>query len=52
MARLGAGLGLVLLGWTQRATTDRERYGLSLVPLARHRARREAGRCINLAAFP
>jgi D-3-phosphoglycerate dehydrogenase len=33
MARLGAGLGMALLGWTRRATKDRERYGLSLVPL-------------------
>ncbi len=33
MARLGAGIGMRLLGWTRRASKDRERYGLSLVPL-------------------
>jgi phosphoglycerate dehydrogenase-like enzyme len=33
MARLGAGLGMRLLGWTRRPTTERERYGLKLVSL-------------------
>lgn len=33
MARLGAGLGMKLLGWTRRATPDRARHGLVLVPL-------------------
>lgn len=33
MARLGAGVGMALLGWTRRATPDRARHGLVLVPL-------------------
>lgn len=33
MARLGAGLGMKLLGWTRRATPDRARHGLVLAPL-------------------
>ena len=33
MARLGAGIGMRLLGWSRRLTSDRERYGLSLVSL-------------------
>ena len=33
MARLGAGIGMQLLGWTRRATPDRARHGLVLVPL-------------------
>ncbi len=31
MARLGAGIGMPLLGWTRRATPERARYGLALV---------------------
>src|SRR5436853_4621116 len=33
MARLGAGLGMELIGWTRRATPDRARHGLRLVSL-------------------
>jgi phosphoglycerate dehydrogenase-like enzyme len=33
MARLGAGLGMRLLGWTRRASADRARHGVTLVPL-------------------
>jgi D-3-phosphoglycerate dehydrogenase len=33
MARLGAGVGMRLVGWTRRATPDRARHGLVLVPL-------------------
>jgi D-3-phosphoglycerate dehydrogenase len=33
MARLGAGLGMRLLGWTRRPGQERERYGLKLVAL-------------------
>ena len=33
MARLGAGIGMELIGWTRRATPDRARHGLRLVPL-------------------
>jgi D-3-phosphoglycerate dehydrogenase len=33
MARLGAGLGLKLLGWTRRPAADRARHGLALVSL-------------------
>lgn len=33
MARLGAGVGMRLLGWTRRATPDRARHGLTLVSL-------------------
>jgi phosphoglycerate dehydrogenase-like enzyme len=33
MARLGAGVGMRLLGWTRRPTAERARYGLTLVPL-------------------
>lgn len=33
MARLGAGVGMQLLGWTRRATPDRARHGLVFVPL-------------------
>lgn len=33
MARLGAGVGMRLLGWTRHATPDRARHGLALVPL-------------------
>jgi D-3-phosphoglycerate dehydrogenase len=33
MARLGAGLGMRLLGWTRRAAQERERHGLKLVLL-------------------
>jgi D-3-phosphoglycerate dehydrogenase len=33
MARLGAGVGMNLLGWTRTATPDRARYGLRLVGL-------------------
>jgi D-3-phosphoglycerate dehydrogenase len=32
-ARLGAGIGMQLIGWTRRATPDRARHGLRLVPL-------------------
>jgi phosphoglycerate dehydrogenase-like enzyme len=34
MARLGAGIGMQLIGWTRRATPDRAVHGLRLVPLA------------------
>jgi phosphoglycerate dehydrogenase-like enzyme len=33
MARLGAGVGMPLLGWTRSATADRAQYGLRLVTL-------------------
>jgi D-3-phosphoglycerate dehydrogenase len=33
MARLGAGIGMRLIGWTRRASPERARYGLTLVPL-------------------
>jgi D-3-phosphoglycerate dehydrogenase len=33
MARLGAGLGMRLLGWTRRASPERAVHGLTLVPL-------------------
>jgi D-3-phosphoglycerate dehydrogenase len=33
VARLGAGIGMRLVGWTRRATPDRARHGLALVPL-------------------
>ena len=33
MARLGAGIGMKLVGWTRNATPDRARHGLVLVPL-------------------
>jgi phosphoglycerate dehydrogenase-like enzyme len=33
MARLGAGIGMRLLGWTRNATPDRAVHGLTLVPL-------------------
>jgi D-3-phosphoglycerate dehydrogenase len=33
MARLGAGLGMRLIGWTRRASPDRARHGLTLVSL-------------------
>jgi D-3-phosphoglycerate dehydrogenase len=33
MARLGAGLGMRLTGWTRRATADRARHGVTLVAL-------------------
>jgi phosphoglycerate dehydrogenase-like enzyme len=33
MARLGAGLGMRLIGWTRRATPDRAVHGLALVDL-------------------
>jgi phosphoglycerate dehydrogenase-like enzyme len=33
MARLGAGLGMRLLGWTRRPAPERARHGLALVPL-------------------
>ncbi len=33
MARLGAGIGMRLLGWTRRASPERARYGLTFVPL-------------------
>jgi D-3-phosphoglycerate dehydrogenase len=33
MARLGAGIGMRVLGWTRRASPDRARHGLTLVPL-------------------
>src|SRR5262245_56915703 len=33
MARLGAGLGMRLIGWTRRATPDRARHGVTLVDL-------------------
>jgi D-3-phosphoglycerate dehydrogenase len=33
MARLGAGLGMRLLGWTRRPSPDRARHGLTLVSL-------------------
>jgi D-3-phosphoglycerate dehydrogenase len=33
MARLGAGLGMRLIGWTRRATPERAAHGLVLVPL-------------------
>jgi D-3-phosphoglycerate dehydrogenase len=33
MARLGAGIGMKLVGWTRNATPDRARHGLVLAPL-------------------
>jgi len=33
MARLGAGLGMRLLGWTRRASPERARHGVTLVAL-------------------
>ena len=33
MARLGAGLGMRLLGWTRRASPERARHGVTLVSL-------------------
>lgn len=33
MARLGAGVGMKLLGWTRNATPDRARHGLVLAPI-------------------
>jgi phosphoglycerate dehydrogenase-like enzyme len=33
MARLGAGIGMKLLGWTRRASAERARHGLALVGL-------------------
>jgi D-3-phosphoglycerate dehydrogenase len=33
MARLGAGLGMRLLGWTRRASPERRVHGVTLVPL-------------------
>jgi phosphoglycerate dehydrogenase-like enzyme len=33
VARLGAGIGMQLVGWTRHATPDRARHGLRLVPL-------------------
>lgn len=33
MARLGAGIGMRLLGWTRRSAPDRQRHGLALVSL-------------------
>ena len=33
MARLGAGIGMRLLGWTRRATPERAVHGVTLVPL-------------------
>jgi D-3-phosphoglycerate dehydrogenase len=33
VARLGAGIGMKLLGWTRRAAPERARHGLVLVPL-------------------
>lgn len=33
MARLGAGIGMRLIGWTRRASKDRAVHGLALVPL-------------------
>ncbi len=33
MARLGAGIGMKLLGWTRRASPERARHGLALVAL-------------------
>jgi phosphoglycerate dehydrogenase-like enzyme len=33
MARLGAGVGMRLLGWTRRASPDRQRHGLVLTSL-------------------
>jgi D-3-phosphoglycerate dehydrogenase len=33
MARLGAGLGMRLLGWTRRASPERASHGVTLVPL-------------------
>jgi len=33
MARLGAGIGMRLLGWTRRPGPDRARHGLAFVPL-------------------
>ena len=33
MARLGAGLGMRLLGWTRRPSADRARHGVTLVSL-------------------
>lgn len=34
MARLAAGIGMNVIGWTRRATPDRARHGLTLVSLA------------------
>jgi D-3-phosphoglycerate dehydrogenase len=33
MARLGAGIGMRLLGWTRRAAADRAKYGVTLTSL-------------------
>jgi len=33
VARLGAGIGMQLVGWTRHATPDRAQHGLRLVPL-------------------
>ena len=33
MARLGAGIGMEVIGWTRRATPERARHGLALVAL-------------------
>jgi D-3-phosphoglycerate dehydrogenase len=33
MARLGAGIGMRLIGWTRRASPERARHGITLVPL-------------------
>jgi len=33
MARVGAGLGMRLLGWTRRASAERARHGVALVSL-------------------
>ncbi|HEV8308184.1 MAG TPA: NAD(P)-dependent oxidoreductase [Methylomirabilota bacterium] len=33
MARLGAGIGMKLIGWTRRASPERARHGLVLVPI-------------------
>jgi len=33
MSRLGAGIGMKLLGWTRNAAPERATYGLALVPL-------------------
>jgi len=33
VARLGAGVGMAVIGWTRNARPDREKHGLRLVPL-------------------
>ena len=44
MARLGAGIGMKLVGWTRHATPDRAKHGLVLVSL------NEEAKCLFVAA--